>query len=81
MQKKPDYMDETFNSKPANQSWGADYDDTMSCNASESAAANAMYAHSNCNTVSRLMEYSRRHIQKVVTEQLFVNDLSCEKWE
>ena len=31
--------------------------------------------------MTRLFEYSRRHIEKVVCEQLFLNDLSTEKWE
>ena len=31
-------------------------------------------------TQAYLVEYSRRHIRKVVCEQLFVNELSLEKW-
>ena len=31
--------------------------------------------------MERLGEYSHRHIQKVVTEQLYLNELSCKKWE
>lgn len=35
----------------------------------------------NKGTMDRLTEYSKRHIQKVVTEQLYMNELSCRKWE
>ena len=32
-------------------------------------------------SVSRLLEFSQRHINKVVCEQLFVNNLEVRKWE
>ena len=35
----------------------------------------------NMSDLSSLMEYSKRHIQKVVVEQLFLNELSHDKWE
>lgn len=37
--------------------------------------------HSNSTSVSRLYEFSKRHICKVVCEQIFVHDLSAKKWE
>ena len=35
----------------------------------------------NSTSVSRIYEFSKRHICKIVCEQLFVHDLSAKKWE
>ena len=33
------------------------------------------------SSLTKLIEYSKRHIEKVVCEQLFLNDLKADKWE
>ena len=35
----------------------------------------------NSTSVSRIEDFSKRHICKVVCEQLFIHDLSFKKWE
>ena len=33
------------------------------------------------SSLTKLIEYSKRQIEKVVCEQLFLNDLKADKWE
>ena len=40
-----------------------------------------MTTSNNFSSVERLLDYSKRHIKKVVCEQLFLNELNADKWE
>ena len=71
-----DYMDVKFNNSQRDIVMGQSQHSMTDVVNSSPHLANL-----NKGTWDRLTEYSKRHIQKVVTEQLYMNELSCHKWE
>ena len=48
---------------------------------SEDPFNTSLIAPNKVSSAGRLLDYSKRHIEKVVCEQLFLNELSADKWE